>query len=241
MNPTLGYAAPMRVAALILGAGRGERLGHAAPKAFVTLAGRPLIAYSLETFLASDAIDRVVPVVPEAVCERLAECLGALSGNPKLAPPVVGGRERQDSVRAGLGALAEDVGWVAVHDAARPLVRGEAIARVVAAARTCGAALLAAPVADTIKRVRNGVVVETPPRSECYAAQTPQVFRRDWLTRGVAAAGAAGRSATDCAQLVEALGIPVRVVEGDADNVKITLPADLELAEGRLAPDGKAR
>lgn len=235
MAPALGYAACMRVAALILGAGRGERLGHAVPKAFVTLAGRPLIAHSLETFLRSDAIDRVVPVVPEEARTELSGCLGALSRHEKLAPAVVGGRERQDSVRAGLGGLPEDVGWVAVHDAARPLVRGTAIERVVAAARECGAALLAAPVADTIKRVRDGVVVETPPRAECYAAQTPQVFRRDWLVRGVAAAAAAGRSATDCAQLVEALGIPVRVVEGDPDNLKITLPADLVAAERQLA------
>ena len=127
-----------------------------------------------------------------------------------------------------------------VHDAARPLLRGDAVARVVAAARESGAALLASRVTDTIKRVRDGLVVETPSRCECWAAQTPQVFRRDWLADGLARATAEGRRVSDCAELVEALGLPVQVVEGDPDNLKITHPGDLAAAERWLAERGNA-
>ena len=230
----------MRVAALVLGAGRGERLGLDVPKAFVPLAGRPLLAHALEALCACEAIERVVPVVPEALRAGLPEQLGALAAHPKLAPAVAGGAERQDSLRAGLDALGDGFGWVAVHDAARPLVRSEAISRVVAAACEHGAALLAAPAPDTIKRVRGGVVAETPPREECFAAQTPQVFRVEWLREGLEKAASEGRVATDCSQLVEALGIRVHVVPGDADNRKITEPADLLLAERLIAERGQA-
>jgi 2-C-methyl-D-erythritol 4-phosphate cytidylyltransferase len=228
----------MRVAALVLGAGRGERLALAVPKAFVPLAGRPLLAHALEALLACEAIERVVPVVPSEWCGRLAGVLGPTARHVKLAVAVAGGATRQDSLAAGLAALPRDFALVAVHDAARPFVSAEAIARVIAAARAHGAALLAAPAPDTIKRVRGGVVVETPPRDECFAAQTPQVFRADWLREGVEKAAAEGRVATDCSQLVEALGVRVHVVEGDAGNRKITDAADLAWAERRLAGGG---
>jgi 2-C-methyl-D-erythritol 4-phosphate cytidylyltransferase len=225
----------MRVAALVLGAGRGERLALDVPKAFVPLAGRPLLAHSLEALLACEAIERVVPVVPSAWCSGVAAALGDLARHPKLAPAVAGGATRQDSLAAGLSALPRDFALVAVHDAARPLVRAEAVSRVVAAARAHGAALLTAPATDTIKRVRGGVVVDTPPRDECFVAQTPQVFRADWLREGLDKAAAEGRVATDCSQLVEALGVRVHAVPGDADNRKITDAADLAWAEQRLA------
>jgi len=230
----------MRVAALALGAGRGERLGLHAPKAFVPLAGRPLLAHALEALCACEAIERVVPVVPEANRAELSQQLGALAQHEKLAAAVAGGAERQDSVRAGLEALPGDFELVVVHDSARPLVRPDAISRVVAAAREHGAALLALPAVDTIKRVRGGVVCETPPRAECFAAQTPQVFRVDWLRQGLEKAASEGRLATDCSQLVEALGMQVHVVPGDPDNRKITDAADLAWAERRLAEAARA-
>jgi 2-C-methyl-D-erythritol 4-phosphate cytidylyltransferase len=228
----------MRVAALVLGAGRGERLALDVPKAFVPLAGRPLLAHALEALIACAAIERVVPVVPSAWRSRLAAQLGPIARHAKLLPAVAGGATRQDSLAAGLEAVPRDFELVAVHDAARPFVRADAVARVIAAARAHGAALLAAPAADTIKRVRGGEVVETPPRDECYAAQTPQVFRADWLREGVAKAAAEGRVATDCSQLVEALGVRVKVVAGDPDNRKITDAADLAWAERRLSAEG---
>jgi 2-C-methyl-D-erythritol 4-phosphate cytidylyltransferase len=235
----------MSVAALVLAAGRGERLGGGTPKAFVPLAGRPLLWHALAAMAAAPVIERVVPVIARADLSRWERLAPELSGLPKLAPPAFGGAERQDSVASGLAALGVSTVWVAVHDAARPFVRPEAVARVVEAARSGGAALLAVPVTDTIKRVRAGRVVETPPRPECWAAQTPQVFRVDLLREALAKARAEGRTATDDAQLVEWLGVPVAVVEGDPDNWKLTLPQDLAAAEERLrvsrAPGGGGR
>jgi 2-C-methyl-D-erythritol 4-phosphate cytidylyltransferase len=152
---------------------------------------------------------------------------------------VVGGAERQDSVRAGLKALPEGAELVAVHDAARPLVRPEDVTRVVEAARRDGAAILATPVRDTVKRVRQGRVIETPERSECWAAQTPQVFRVRILREAMAKAAADGVVGSDDAQIVERLGVPVTVVEGDPRNIKLTFPEDLAVLERWLGGSGR--
>jgi 2-C-methyl-D-erythritol 4-phosphate cytidylyltransferase len=138
-------------------------------------------------------------------------------------------------MRAGLAALPPDAEWVAVHDAARALVRPEDVSRVVAAAKAHGAALLAVPATDTVKRVVDGTVKDTPARSECWIAQTPQVFRTELLREALARADAAGFVGTDDAQLVERLGAPVRVVEGHGSNRKITTPGDLAWAELELS------
>lgn len=227
----------MRVAALLLGAGRGERLLHALPKALVPLAGQPLFAHSLAVLVATPEIDLVVPVVPESEREAFESVLAGFEDGGKCRPCVFGGAERQDSVAAGLRALPEDVGWVAVHDAARPRIRVSDVSQVVAAARESGAAILAVPTADTMKRVRDGLVVETPRRSECWAAQTPQVFAVELLREALARAAREGRRGTDCSQLVEVLGASIRVVEGDPGNFKITAPRDLALAEALRGTD----
>jgi 2-C-methyl-D-erythritol 4-phosphate cytidylyltransferase len=140
-------------------------------------------------------------------------------------------------VRCGLAALGPEVTHVAVHDAARPLVRPEDVSRAVRAAREHGAALLAVPAPDTIQRVVGGRVVETPPRSECWVAQTPQVFRVDWLREALAKARAEGFHATDDAELVARLGVTVHVVEGHPRNVKITRADDLLAAGAWLAAE----
>jgi 2-C-methyl-D-erythritol 4-phosphate cytidylyltransferase len=224
----------MRVVALLLAAGRGVRLGSELPKAFVPLAGRPLLLHALDALSAAPEVDRVIPVVSSACVRRLEAALASDAPRPKLGDPVVGGAERQDSVRAGLEALPDDTRLVAVHDAARALVRPDAVGRVVRAAERWGAAILAAPVRDTIKRVRDGRVVETPARAECWAAQTPQVFRVELLREALAKASAEGFLGTDDAQLVERLGVTVHVVEGDPDNLKLTHPEDLGVAESWL-------
>ncbi len=224
----------MATAALVLAAGRGDRLRSETPKAFVRLAGRSLLARALEALASSAEIDLVVPVVAASELDRFAALAAEWIEIPKLAPPVAGGRERQDSVRAGLASLGPETTLVAVHDAARPLVRGEDVSRVVELARLHGAALLAVPAADTIKRVRAGLVVETPPRAECWVAQTPQAFRIEILREALAKAEQEGVLGTDDTQLVERLGVAVRVVEGDPSNLKITRPEDLLLAEALL-------
>lgn len=227
----------MTVAGLVLGAGRGERLGAGEPKAFVLLAGRPLIVHAIEALLACPAIDHVVPVVPPATLERFDALRPRLTSAERVGPAVEGGARRQDSLRAGLTALG-DCSLVAVHDAARPLVRGADVARVVEQAREVGAAILALPVRDTIKLVDAGRIGETPARSRCWAAQTPQVLRREWLVEALDKAEREEFEATDEAQLVERLGLPVAVVEGRASNLKITVGADLLAAEAWLREAG---
>jgi 2-C-methyl-D-erythritol 4-phosphate cytidylyltransferase len=224
----------MHVAALVLAAGRGERLGAGVPKALLPLAGRPLLAHAVEALAACAALDAIIPVVPAAALERCAALVRGLGADPRIREPVAGGAERQDSMRAGLAALPAGVELVAVHDAARPLVRPADVERVVAAARRSGAALLAVPVRDTLKRVGDGAVLETLARSACWAAQTPQVFRAELLREALAKAEAEGFQGTDDAQLVERLGVPVHVVEGDPRNLKITWPEDVELAAALL-------
>ncbi len=224
---------PSSVAVLVLAAGRGERLGSSLPKAFVPLAGKTLIERSIRALSQSGEFGRILPVI--AAADRpLWKDLG-LEAIEGLAEPVEGGAERQASMRAGLGHLPEAVEFVAVHDAARCLVAGQDIQAVVRAARETGAAILAVRVRDTIKRVVEGRIVETPSRESCWAAQTPQVIRKDWLIEAVEAADEAGRLATDDAELIEWLGRPVQVVEASFANPKITHPEDLVLGEALLA------
>jgi len=227
------------VAALVLAAGRGERLGGDLPKAFVPLAGKALVLHALEALAAPAAIDLVIPVVARGDLDRWSDLQSQLDAIPKLAGPVVGGAERQDSMAAGLAALPAGVSHVAVHDAARPLVRPEAVERVVRAAKRDGAAILAVPVQDTIKRVRGGRVVETPVRSECFAAQTPQVFGLEILREALAKAAIDAFVGSDDAQIVEALGVAVTVVAGDVENLKVTLACDLAVAERLLRARGE--
>jgi len=229
---------PMRVAALVLAAGRGERLGTDRPKAFVRVAGRALLVHSLAAIAAAQEIDQVIPVLGRNDARAWDELASQLDSISKLSDPVIGGAERQDSMAAGLAALPSDVTHVAVHDAARPLVSPADVDRVVRAAERTGAAILAAPVRDTIKRVRGGRIVETPPRSECFAAQTPQVFEAGMLREALAKAALDGRLGTDDAEIVEVLGIEVCVVSGDPGNIKITTADDLLLAERMLIARG---
>jgi 2-C-methyl-D-erythritol 4-phosphate cytidylyltransferase len=221
------------VAALVLGAGQGERLGAGLPKAFVELVGKSLLERSIRALAASQSIGRILPVVAEDDLDRFGGL--PLGDVALLTPAVAGGAQRQDSMRAGLASLPEEVEWVAVHDAARCLVSSRDVRRVVEVGRQSGAAILAERVRDTIKRVVDGRIVDTPRREECWAAQTPQVIRRDWLMEGLVAAEDAGRVATDDAQLVEWLGYEVRVVESGSPNPKITRPEDLVAAAAMLA------
>jgi len=220
----------MSVGALLLCAGRGERLGAGKEKALVPLAGRPLFVWSLEALQRTPEVDGIVIVGPEA---RLRAALAAADVAPaKVVGWTEGGATRQDSVSRGLRALPPDFTTVAVHDCARALVLPGTVSRVIVEARVCGAAIAAVPLDDTVKRVDGAAIAETVPRAGLWRAQTPQVFRRDWLT-DAHARGVAG--ATDDAALVESAGHQVRVTEGEAVNFKITTAADLRLAEALLA------
>ena len=220
----------MSTVAILLCAGKGERLGAGLDKAMVALAGRPLFTWSLEALERSVAIHAIVMVGPVKPLRELLAASGVVAG--KIVAWTEGGRERQHSVARGLHVLPEDCTHVAVHDCARALVTAEVIARATADALAHGAAIAAIPLADTLKRTTLGVIESTVSRQSLWCAQTPQVFRRDWL---LAAHAAATVTATDDAALVEALGHPVRVSPGDPLNFKITTAQDLALAEAWLA------
>lgn len=219
--------------ALVAAAGRGRRLGLGYNKVFLPLKGRPLLSYSLEVLERSPLVQAVIVVTTPEDVDRCWEIIG-----PRYAKGirvVEGGEERQDSVSNGLKALPPETELVAIHDAARPLLTGELLAKVVKAAVETGAAIAAVPVQDTIKRSGAAELVErTVNREGLWAAQTPQVFRRDWLEEAHGRARAEGWRATDDASLVERCGYPVKLVPGDYANIKITTPIDLVLATALL-------
>ncbi len=219
----------MSTTAILLCAGKGERLGADLPKAQVPLAGRPLFTWSLEALERAHAIDAIVIVGPVRTLRELLAASG-LAVN-KVTAWSEGGRERQDSVARGLRVLPADATLVVIHDCARALATPALIDRVSGDALAHGAAIAAVPLEDTLKRTTLEVIDTTVPRASLWRAQTPQAFRRDWIE--AAHEHAAGR-ATDDAALVEALGHPVRVTMGDPMNVKITTAGDLALAEAWL-------
>jgi 2-C-methyl-D-erythritol 4-phosphate cytidylyltransferase len=218
------------VGVILVAGGTGRRFGGAIPKQFQLLDGRPMLAVAASRFVGLAGLACMVVVVADDARERAEASLRPLGLPLRFASA---GAERQHSVASGLAALDEQCTVVAVHDAARPLVRPEAIAACVAAARATGAAILAAPVPDTVKRVCDGRIVATLPRDDLWMAQTPQAFAVDVLRRAHAAA-AQDLVATDDAALVERLGVPVAIVPGDASNRKITSPEDLAWAEAAL-------
>lgn len=220
------------VGAIIVGAGRGERMGGV-DKILVPLGGRPLLTYSLDAFQASPLIASIA-VVLGAQNIAAGRALIAAGDWGKVGAIIVGGARRQDSVRAGLAALA-GCELVAVHDAARPFVSADLIARGVAATRAHGAAVAAMPVKETIKRVgADGLIRDTPPRDQLWAAQTPQFARHAALTRALTLAEREGRTVTDEAAAIEAAGEPVAVFPGAYTNIKVTTPEDLILAAALL-------
>lgn len=220
--------------AVVVAAGRGERLGTEVPKAFAPLRGRPLLAESLERLDASEWIDGIVAVVPEG-WEEPAILLAEELGTSKVALAVTGGPSRAESVRLGVAEAPDDAAALLVHDAARPLLAEAVIERVLTAlGEGWDGAVAAVPVADTIKRVDGARVVETLPREALVAAQTPQAFAADVLR---AALHGDIASASDCSSLVEARGGRVCVVEGDARLLKVTGADDLALVEAWLAEE----
>lgn len=215
-------------AAVIVMAGSGTRLGADVPKAFVPLGGKALWRHAAVTFASIEGCRAIVLVVP---ADRVDEVRRAMPS----ARVVEGGARRQDSVRLGLAAVPADVAVVAIHDAARPFVTRKAILMTVSQAFNTGAAVIAVPVRDTIKRVNAGVIADTLDRSALWQAQTPQCFRLDVIRSAHAAAAAQGWDVTDDCALLERLGHAVAVVRGDAWNFKITEPDDLAAAEALLA------
>jgi 2-C-methyl-D-erythritol 4-phosphate cytidylyltransferase/2-C-methyl-D-erythritol 2,4-cyclodiphosphate synthase len=215
-----GEFAAMRIASLLVAAGSGSRFGADTPKQFLLLGGKPVIRHAAEALATHSQF--LQPVGDAAPIEA------ALAGLPHL-PAVPGGATRQDSVRAGLEALASHApDIVLVHDAARPTIPPGTIAALLAALDQAPGAIPAAPVADTLKRAIHGVIAETVPRDGLFRAQTPQAFR---FANLLAAHRAGFQGATDDASLLEAAGETVLIVAGSDDNIKLTYPDDLARLE----------
>jgi len=223
----------MRTHAVIVAAGESVRFGGKVPKQFRTVCGRPLLSWTVSRFEAASRIDQIVVVVAEEHVLYVAERVIDPHGFQKVRSIAIGGATRQESVLKGLEALPKATDFVAIHDGARPLVTPADIDRVVDVATRERAAILAVPVTDTVKRVKEEFVLATLDREALYLAQTPQVFQYDLIVSAhrKAAQMAAVAPITDDASLIEGLGFKVRTVEPTFPNLKVTTSDDWALVE----------
>jgi 2-C-methyl-D-erythritol 4-phosphate cytidylyltransferase/2-C-methyl-D-erythritol 2,4-cyclodiphosphate synthase len=221
----------MHVTAIIAAGGAGKRLGASVPKQLLEIGGRPILQQTVDAFVSHPRISEVIVALPAALASAPPPWLSGVK-------VIAGGETRQASVANAFDVVAGDSQIVLVHDAARPFVGAEVISRAIDGAHVHGAAIVAVPVHDTVKRVDRSnaapVIVETLSRDTIYMAQTPQAFKRDVLAKAVAV-GRSGIEATDEAALAERAGYSVHVVPGDAANVKITTAADLDAARAAAA------
>ncbi|MFC1873748.1 2-C-methyl-D-erythritol 4-phosphate cytidylyltransferase [Chloroflexota bacterium] len=226
-----------RVGIIIAAAGESQRMGGV-DKILATIGGEPLLIRATGPFQKCALVNQIVVVVSS---EKEDQCRHLVTGEEwsKVSDVCLGGKRRQDSVAAGLKRL-KDCDWVIIHDGARPLVTADLIEQGLEAVRETGAAIAAVPVTDTIKMAGNDNIVQgTPPRQNLWAVQTPQVFRFDIITR---AYDKAHGDVTDDATLVEQRGHRVKLYMGSYDNIKVTTPEDLAIAEvlwQKIKKDGK--
>ncbi|HXV79172.1 MAG TPA: 2-C-methyl-D-erythritol 4-phosphate cytidylyltransferase [Candidatus Binatia bacterium] len=230
----------MRATAVIVAAGEGRRLGAPIAKSFLPIAGRPLVLHTLDRFFSTQSIEKVILVVAG---NELRQSQALIEADPNLShrPWILqaGGASRQESVRCGLEKLESDCEIVAIHDGARPFVSASLIDRCVAEAYRTDAVVVGVPAKDTIKVVSpEHWVQSTPARQTLWAIQTPQVFRKEIIVAAHDRGMREAIKATDDAMLVERIGRPVFVLEGERTNIKITVPQDILLAEALLR-DGR--
>lgn len=224
----------MKTSAIIVAAGGGVRLGAIEPKAFVRIAGRTMLSYSLRAISQVAAISEIVIAIPPGF-EAAARAEVTAAGIQLPVKITAGGAQRQDSVRIALELTSAESEIVIVHDAARPLATASIFAACIDRASRRGAAIAATPVTDTLKRVADSAVVATVPRAGLWQAQTPQAFRRELLVSAHQRALTEQIVATDDADLVERIGAQVEVVECPAANLKVTTRDDLAIAHALLS------
>jgi len=224
---------PGKTVGVILGAGKGTRMSSRRElKQFLSLEGKPIVLYSVETFDACPSVDEIVVVVPPGMTARVKSILQGRSFrlHQKI---MVGGKKRQDSSYKAVQWLSRrsDVAFVAIHDAARPLITPKIVEESIREAKRWGAAAVAARTTDTVLETENGFIVSIPNRESLFSAQTPQVFALDLIWQAHNAARQDGLlDATDDVQLVLRLGKKVRLVESPPENIKVTTERDLDLA-----------
>lgn len=228
----------LSVVAIVPAAGSGSRMGGSSPKQFLRLGGVPVLVRTLRILGGSRVVRGIVLVAPPAAVERTRRLL-ARHRVPRVLAVVPGGAERQESVWLGLQAVPPAADLVVVHDGVRPFITGTLVRAVVEAARRFGAASCGLPVRDTVKRVREGFVEATVDRGGLWLIQTPQAFRRTLLWEAHEKARRDGFLGTDDAVLVERLGVPVRMIAGLQENLKITTPDDL--ARARVLTSARGR
>ncbi len=220
------------VTAIIVAAGKSERMGGKVDKNFLSLVNKPVVAWSLLAFERCAAVDRIVLVVRK---EQLAasQAVAKMFGISKLQRIVAGGKTRSESVQAGLKVCDVDTTSVVIHDAARPMITPEVIAEVVKASKRSLAATVGRPVTDTLKECAKGTTVSaTVPRAKLWRVQTPQAFALRDLREAYAALG--DKEVTDDCEAVEKNGVAVKIVESLKPNIKITVPEDLQLVASLL-------
>ncbi len=218
--------------AIIVAAGDSTRMGYKLSKQLIPLCGRPAIEYTLRAFQDCDMIDEIDIVTRPQDINDVAQIAFQFK---KVMGIISGGADRAESVRKGIRNTSKRTTHYVIHDGARVMITPDEICRVLNVAFETGAATLGTPVIDTIKVVgEEGDIVSTPDRSMLWAVQTPQVFERDLYLRAIKNAVASDLSVTDDCSLVEALGVPVRIVRGEYTNIKLTTPSDVVIAEALL-------
>lgn len=225
----------MRIVAIIAAAGEGRRMGGTIEKQFLCLQGKPVLSHTLALFDVHPMVDGLILVVSSSQRQALREKVLDPYPCRKLLKVIDGGKERQDSVARGVKALPPECELVVVHDGVRPLLNDELLTSVLESAQKHGAAVAAVPARDTVKRVKEGRVASTLERETVWLAQTPQAFKTGLLRRAYEEAARTQTTATDDAALVELLGVPVHLVLGSAQNIKVTTPMDLVVAETLIA------
>lgn len=225
----------MKISAIIVAAGKGKRMGEGYNKQYILLAGKPIVARTIEVFENVGSIDEIVLVVGKGEIDLARKDIIHKYNFKKVVKIIEGGTERQDSVYNGLKAIDVNCNIVLIHDGARPFITGNIIEKSIKAAKDAGACVVAVRVKDTIKVVNKNMEVDyTPDRDILWAVQTPQAFEHKLLLEAYKKLRADNIKVTDDAMLVEKLGHIVKIIEGSYENIKITTPEDLILGEGIL-------
>ena len=219
-----------KISVIIPAAGSGKRMGGNTSKQYLTIGDKPIIAETLALFNESPYIDEIILVSPVGDMPLMEKMLKKYD-LAKVSKIVKGGKERQDSISNGLDALDQSSSIVLVHDGVRPFIDDEIIKKLIDAVNQYGAAIVAVPVKDTVKKVLGTFITGTAPRENLWLAQTPQAFRFEIIKGAYENAREKGIKGTDDASLVEAMGLDVKIVMGSYENIKITTPEDLVFAE----------
>ncbi|MDP3025993.1 MAG: 2-C-methyl-D-erythritol 4-phosphate cytidylyltransferase [candidate division Zixibacteria bacterium] len=221
----------MNVKAIIAAGGRGERMGGELPKQFIQIKKKPVLTHTVEKFEKCDLIDEIVLVVPEDYISFCSCQVVDVYDFKKVRRILAGGKERQDSVYKALLSLSGNTDIVVIHDGVRPFISSEKIAKSIEICKKEKAVILALPINETVKRIEDKFVITTLDREKLWVAQTPQTFEYKLILEAYKKAKGDGFIGTDDSSLVERLGFKVKVLEGDYENIKITTPEDLILAE----------